>query len=89
MLPNKQIVLEIHDINITLNGIVKLLNNHSPYKAAGPDNITPRVLKELASNIGHILLLVYRKSLQTSTVPDDWRTANVTPVYKKGPKFLP
>jgi len=89
MPPNQDTIPEIHDLNITLNGIVKLLKNLNSYKAAGPDNISPRVLKELASDIGPILLLIYRKSLHTSIIPDDWRTANVTPVYKKGPKFLP
>ena len=32
-------------------------------------------------------MLIYRKSLQTSEVPEDWRKANVTPVFKKGQRF--
>jgi hypothetical protein len=39
---------EINDINITVSGVEKLLSKLNPTKAAGPDNITPRVLKELA-----------------------------------------
>jgi len=34
------------EISITTPGITKLLLN--PYKAAGPDTISPRILKELA-----------------------------------------
>jgi len=34
------------DINITENGIKKLLLSLNPHKAAGPDNLTLRVLKE-------------------------------------------
>jgi hypothetical protein len=34
----------IQDLNITENGIAKLLSNLNPYKAAGPDSITSRVL---------------------------------------------
>jgi hypothetical protein len=33
--------------NITTNGITKLLKNLNPYKAQGPDNLSPRILKEL------------------------------------------
>jgi hypothetical protein len=32
--------------NITTNGIIKLLKNLNPYKAQGPDNISPRVCPE-------------------------------------------
>jgi hypothetical protein len=54
----------------------------------GPDNLYPRLLKELSSEIAPLLQLVYQKSLDTSCVPEDWRKANVTPIYKKGPKYL-
>ena len=37
------------DINITVSGIEKLLKPLNPTKASGPDNISPRVLKEVAS----------------------------------------
>jgi hypothetical protein len=46
---------EINDINITVPGVDKLLSKLNPTKAAGPDNITPRVLKELAPFIAPIL----------------------------------
>ena len=69
--------------NITTNGIIKLLKNLNPYKAQGPDNISPRILKELADEISPLLQLIYTKSLDTGEVPADWRTANVSPVCKK------
>jgi hypothetical protein len=39
----------MHDIQITEEGATKLLKNLNPHKAPGPDNIAPRVLKELAT----------------------------------------
>jgi hypothetical protein len=39
------------DITITSEGIAKLLLNLNPNKAAGPDEIKPRVLKELAPDV--------------------------------------
>jgi hypothetical protein len=74
--------------DITCNGITKLLKQLNPYKAPGPDNISPRILKELATDISPLLQLIFQKSLDTGVVPDDWRIANVSPVYKKGQKSL-
>ena len=76
------------EINITENGITKLLKNLNPSKSPGPDNLGPRVLKELADDIAPILLLIFRRSLASGEVPADWRTANVAPVFKKGQKYL-
>ena len=77
----------IDNIEITLNGVIKLLRALNPTKSPGPDNLGPRVLKELALEIGPLLLLIYKKSLQTSEIPEDWRKANVTPVFKKGQRY--
>jgi hypothetical protein len=74
--------------DITCNGITKLLKQLNPYKAPGSDNISPRILKELATDISSLLQLIFQKSLDTGVVPDDWRIANVSPVYKKGQKSL-
>ena len=51
------------DIQITENGVAKLLHHLNPHKSAGPDNITPRVLKELSSEASSILTLILRKSM--------------------------
>ena len=77
------------DIQITENGVAKLLHNLNPYKAGGPDNITPRVLKELSSEVSSILTLIIRKSYDTGDVPNIhvWKTAFVCPIFKKGKKF--
>jgi hypothetical protein len=64
-------------------------NRHSTVTRKIPlFSIEPGLLKELSSEIAPLLQLVYQKSLDTSCVPEDWRKANVTPIYKKGPKYL-
>ena len=47
------------EINITTNGIINLLKNLKPHKAAGPDSIRPKVLKELAPSITPILQIIF------------------------------
>ena len=77
------------DINITNTGVEKLLKNLNPHKAAGPDNIRPMVLKELASEISPILSTIYNVSIKAGEIPDDWRSAVITPAFKKGQKYVP
>jgi hypothetical protein len=72
------------EINTTCTGVLKLLQKLNPKKAAGPDNIRSNILKELAPAIAPILTIIFRKSLETGEVPPDGRSANVSPVYKKG-----
>jgi len=75
------------DITISTKGIEKLLARLNPTKAAGPDGITPRVLKELATELSPILTTIYKSSLHTGQVPKDWKEALVTPVFKKGEHY--
>ena len=74
------------DIEISSNGIEKLLNNLNPHKAAGPDQIRPIVLKNLAKEISPILQKIFQESVKTGELPSIWKTANVAPAYKKGDK---
>ena len=71
-------------LSITSEGILKLLQNLKPNKAAGPEAIRARVLKELAPSIAPVLQLIFTRSLTTYTVPDDWKMAMITPIFKKG-----
>ena len=48
------------------------------------DGIHPRVLKECAAELAGPLATLFRKTLQEGKIPDDWREASVTPIYKKG-----
>jgi len=57
--------------------------------AAGPDEMGPRLLQELENEIAWPLTIIFRASLVRGEVPDDWRTANVTPIFKKGSKADP
>ena len=76
------------DILITKEGVVKLLNGINASKACGPDLIPSQILKEGASEIGEILQAIFQQSIITGSVPYDWRTANISAIYKKGDKSI-
>jgi hypothetical protein len=48
------------DFKFTSNGIEKLPKGLHAHKAPGPDNLFPRLLKELSSEIAPLLQLVYQ-----------------------------
>ena len=77
------------NIQITCNGITKLLQNINPHKATGPDQIHGQLLKELRDITAPILTKIFTTSLTTGTVPLDWKHANVHPIYKKGDRHNP
>ena len=55
-------------------------------KAHGPDNIPARLLKEAAAQSAPFLCSLFNTSLRIGVVPDDWKLANVVPVFKHGGK---
>lgn len=55
-------------------------------KSMGPDGHHPRVLRELAGVITEPISAIYQRFWLPGEDPEDWRLANVTPIYKKGRK---
>ena len=58
-------------------------------KSAGPDNLHPRVLKEVATLIAQPLAQIFENSWCSGVVPKDWKKANVVPIFKNGRKVDP
>lgn len=79
----------LDNIHLTSAGVVKLLCNLDPNKAAGPDDIHPIILKNCATEIGPFLCHIISTSLVSADIPLDWRRANVTPIFKSGDKHNP
>jgi len=65
------------------------LSNVDAHKSMGPNGMHPQVLRELADVIAEPLSIVFERSWRTGEVPEDWRKANVTPVFKKRKKEDP
>ncbi len=77
------------DIYITNNGVEKLLKDLNPNKASGPDQLTPRILKELHKELAPAITLLFQRSLSIGETPNDWKHAFVCPIYKKGARHNP
>ena len=77
------------NLNISVNGIIKLLQGLNPSKAPRPDRINPQILQKLILEIAPILQAIFSRSLVESSLPSDWLKANVSPIFKKGEKSCP
>ena len=71
-------------IDVSIEGVKKLLLRLNPKKAVGPDMVPTRILRDYADDIAPILQSIFQQSLDTGMVPEDWKKANVTAVFKKG-----
>ena len=76
----------MEDFSISVAGILKLLKNLKPGKAAGPDRLKPILLKELCEEIAPIIQVIFERSIQTGKLPAEWCRAQVSPIFKKGDK---
>ena len=79
----------LENITVTLEMVIKKLNNLNTTKSPGPDEIHPRILKEVATSIAPALVKLYNNTLKAHEVPDDWKTALITAIFKKGDKADP
>ncbi|CAM4502552.1 unnamed protein product [Lepidochelys kempii] len=50
----------------------------------GLDALYPKVLKELVDVIAEPLAIIFENSWRSGEVLDDWKKANVVPIFKKG-----
>jgi len=74
----------LSDIDIDETEVFELLKKLQPDKSPGADGIHPRVLKECAAELSMPLTKLFRQSLAEGRLPESWKKANISPIFKKG-----
>ena len=75
-------------VQLTLAEVAEVLCNLDPNKACGPDSIPNRLLRNIADNIGPSLCRLVNLSLSLGIMPDNWKLANITAVFKNQHGFF-
>ena len=68
---------------VSKDGVTKLLKGLNPFKALGPDQHHPEVLKELATELGPVFAHFFQQSIDTGEIPKKWSLTNICPLFKK------
>ena len=79
----------ISSVNILPEAVLKQLKSLDTSKSCGPDECHPMLLKECANELYIPLTRLFTKSIKEGAIPEDWRKANITCIFKKGSKSEP
>ena len=80
------VFIEHCNLDISVEGVEKLLRNLNVSKASGPDNIPNTILKTCSTQLAPAVTHIFNLSVNTGTLPEDWKNADITPIFKKGNK---
>ena len=83
---NEQEGNRLNDVCITVEIVHSKLEKLALNKAPGVDGILSETLAANADILSEPLCQMYQASLYTGAVPEDWRWANVSAIFKKGMK---
>ena len=66
----------------------KMMKGLNPSKALRPDELHPRVLKEIAVKLGPVFAHLFQQSLDKGEIPKERSLANFCSLYKSGDRAL-
>ena len=87
-LPQITIETPMPNMHISNEMVTQTIRNLKINKSPGPDGIHSRILVELIQQITTPLTIIFRNSLRTHRIPEQWRQAAISAIYKKGNKKL-
>ena len=79
---------QLTDITFSVEKVQDILMTLNTNKAAGPDGIENRVMKECSEELAPRLQELFSKSMDKGEVPNQWREAHIVPIHKGGSKAI-
>jgi hypothetical protein len=68
--------------------VLKQLNSLKIDKSPGPDELHPRLLKELAKSLTKPLCIIFNQSLRLKMTPKQWKKVTISAIFKKGNRSM-
>ena len=76
----------LHNIVMSQSDVFDILTSLDASKASGIDNVSPKIFKYCAAPLLQVICHLFSTSLQNNSIPQEWRTHCVIPIYKAGDK---
>ena len=78
---NTLCILEIYEADVK-----KSIDEMSSSTACGPDNVHPSLIKQIKCHLIKPLSILFKKCIESGDIPEDFKKATVTPIYKNNRK---
>ena len=76
--------VNIDTVAFNTENVYKVMKQLKPKMSSGPDGIPSVVLKKLSPVLAAPLATIFEALMSIGRLPDEWRSATVTPLFKKG-----
>lgn len=87
--PVSSISFPMDPILIDYDGIVNIIKSLKVSSSCGIDSINSKILRNTNLTSSLFLTKIFRQSLETGVVPEDWKFGKVIPVHKSGSRSSP
>ena len=84
----EQTAEKLTDVAITVEAVEDILQSLKTNKAAGPDGVENRIMKECSEELAPTLTKLFRDSIDKGEVPSQWKEAHIVPIHKGGSKAV-
>jgi len=88
LLDKENQVEKMGSISFTDDDVIKAISEFKENKSAGLDEINSTYAINIKEIVAKPLRIIFNKSLEENEIPDEWKRANITPIFKKGDKSL-
>ena len=79
----------MEEIKVTELEIKEMMKDIDVEKAMGPDEVSGKILKDCREELAGPVYNIIKSSIDSGTVPLEWKRAEVVPIYKSGKKEEP
>ena len=73
-------------VSVSDNDVLNAIKDMNPNSAPGDDDMYAKYILELRCFLVEPLKLLFRQSLSTGKIPEDWKKGLIVPIYKKNGK---